>query len=90
METALPTGKFQLNRSSSHGSNAEPPPVYNLDSLGGVCRDSARGQSVSAFLVVSSSTFRKVFRILNLNGAYFAARAWEDGADSPLLQMFGM
>ncbi len=78
------------NRSSSHGSNAGLPLVYNLDSLGGVCRDSACGQSVSAILVAPSSTFRKVFLIFNLNGAYFTARACEDGADSPLLQMFGM
>jgi hypothetical protein len=72
------------NRSSSHDSNAELLPVYNLDSLGGVFRDSTCGQSVSAILVVSSSMVRKVFLILNLNGAYFPARLCEDGADSPL------
>jgi len=72
------------NRSSSHGANAELLLVYNLDSLGGVCRNSTCGQSVYAILVVSSSTFRKVFLILNLNGAYLTARAFEDGTDSPL------
>ena len=53
----------------SSDSNAELLVEYNLDSLGSVCRDSTRGQSVSAILVVASSTFRKVFLILNLNGA---------------------
>jgi hypothetical protein len=38
------------NRSSSHDSNAELRLVYNLDSLGRVCRDSTCGQSVSAIL----------------------------------------
>jgi hypothetical protein len=73
-----------FNRSSSHDANAELLLVYNLDSLGGVCRNSICGQSVSAILVVSSSSFRKVFLILNLNGAYLPARAFEDGTDSPL------
>jgi hypothetical protein len=82
METALPTGKFR--RSSSHDPNAELLLVYNLDSLGGVCRDSTCGQSIPAILVLSSSTFRKVFLILNLNGAYLLARARECGADSPM------
>jgi len=74
------------NRSSSHDSNADSELllVYNLDSLGGVCRDSTCGQSVSAILVVSSSTFRKIFLFLNLNGAYFPTPACEDGADSSL------
>lgn len=66
---------------SSSDSNAELLLEYNLDSLGGVCRDSTRGQSVSAIQVlVTSSTFRKVFLILNLNGAYFSARACEGGS----------
>jgi hypothetical protein len=69
MEIALPTGKFR--RSPSHDTNAELLLVYNLDSRGGGCGDSARGQSVSAVLVASNSTFRKVFLILNLNGVYF-------------------
>jgi len=63
--------QVRTDRSSSHNSNAELLLVYNLDSLGGVCRDPTCGQSVSAILVVSSSTFRKVFLFLNLNGAYF-------------------
>jgi len=62
---------------SSHDSNAELLLVYNMDSLGGVFRDSTCGQSVSAILVVSSSTFSKVFLIFNLNGACFPARACE-------------
>lgn len=45
------------DRSSSHGSNVELLLVYNMDSRGGVCRDSACGQSASVTLVVSSSTF---------------------------------
>jgi hypothetical protein len=72
------------NRSSSHDSNAELLLVYNLDSLGGVCRGSTCGQSASAILLVSSSAFRKVLLILNLNGAFSPARACEDGADSTL------
>lgn len=79
------------NRSSSHDSNAELLLVYNLDGLGGVFRDSTCCQSVSTILIASSSTFGKVLLVLNLNGAYFPARACEDGADSPLfLQMFGI
>jgi hypothetical protein len=62
------------DRSSSRHSNTELLLVYNLDSLGGICRDSTCGQSVSAILVVSSSMVGKIFLIFNLNGAYFPAR----------------
>ena len=51
------TGSWKLlyqqvnsNCSFSHDSNAELHLVYNLDSLGRVCRDSTCGQSVSAIL----------------------------------------
>ena len=58
----------------SHDSNADSKLllVYNLDSLGGICRDSTCGQFVSGTLVVISSTFQKIFLILNLNSAYFS------------------
>lgn len=62
------------NCSSSHDLNVELLLVYNLDSLGCDCGDSPCGQSVSAILVVSTSTFQKVFLIFNLNGAYFPPR----------------
>ncbi len=54
---------YQQVRSDPFSSlaSAESLLVYDLDGLGGVCRDTTCGQSVSTILVVSSSTFRRSY-----------------------------
>jgi hypothetical protein len=74
------------NRLSSLAStsNAESLLVYNLDSRGRDCRDTHCGQSHFHRFNSTQLNILKVFLILDLNGAYFPARASEGGTDSTL------
>ena len=62
--------------------NTEFHLVYNLDSLGGDCRDTNCSQSRFCRFNNVQLNILKVFLTLNLSGTYSPARACEDGADN--------
>ena len=72
------------NQLFSLASKAEFFLVYNLDTLGGDRRDTNCGQYRFCRFKNIQFNVLKVFLILDLNGAYFSARACEGSADSYL------
>jgi hypothetical protein len=74
------------HRFFSLAPNAELLLVYSLDGLGGNCGDTMCGQSSFCRFNNSQLNILKVFLSLNLNGAYFPARAW--GTELIVLSLF--